>query len=345
MIRRLILLTLVMSMFSASAFAADDCDRACLKTMLNQYLTAVTKHDPAAAPLFAGFRQTENAVVVPRGGGVWKSVTGLGKVQRRFADPVSGQAAYYGIVEEGSTLAVVTVRVLVEDRKITEAEWYIARRDDPGLNGPAQPGQPPPNLFNPEALTANPPPDRVLPRSARSTREMLMAVTNSYFDGITSHDGSIVMAHPTCDRVENGTSMGARGGGGGRGAAGRGRGARGEGLQAASNEPALSACARGFENLNVQLVAARRFPVVDEEAGVVLALAVFLRRPGTATRRNVFSEWFVIDDNKISKIYTAMFYPPPELPVPNWPPYDGNWPLPAGIVPEPAPARGAAAPR
>ena len=111
---------------------------------------------------------------------------------------------------------------------------------------------------------------------------------------------------------------------------------------ASQTEPALSACARGFANLNVQLVAARRFPVVDEEAGVVLALAVFIRRPGSTTLRNVFSEWFVIDDNKIRNIYTAMFYPSPELPVPNWPPFEGNWPLPAGIVPTPAPARGAA---
>ena len=50
-----------------SLAAADSCDRACLKTALDQYLTAVTTHKPAAAPLFAGFRQTENAVVVPIG--------------------------------------------------------------------------------------------------------------------------------------------------------------------------------------------------------------------------------------------------------------------------------------
>jgi hypothetical protein len=34
---------------------------------------------------------------------------------------------------------------------------------------------------------------------------------------------------------------------------------------------------------------------------------------------------------------TAMFYPGPELAVPNWPPYEGNWPLPAPIVPAPTP--------
>src|SRR4051812_14875062 len=103
--------------------AQSDCDRACLKTALDQYLAAVVKHDPAAAPLALGFRQTENAVNVPAGGGAWKTVTALGKVQRRYLDAVSGQAGYYGIVEEGGGSAIVTVRVRVQNRKITEAEW------------------------------------------------------------------------------------------------------------------------------------------------------------------------------------------------------------------------------
>ena len=88
----------------------------------------------------------------------------------------------------------------------------------------------------------------------------------------------------------------------------------------------------------MQLVAARRYPVVDEEAQAVLAIAVFVRRPGVTTRRNVFSEWFMIDNNKIRSIYSAMFYPSPEAPVPNWPPYEGNWPLPPSLAP-PAPAK------
>ena len=85
--------------FSAgtSAFAATgDCDRACLRGMLDQYLGAVVKHDPAAAPLFVGFRQTENAAVIKRGEGVWKSVTGLGKLQRYYLDPEDASAGYFG---------------------------------------------------------------------------------------------------------------------------------------------------------------------------------------------------------------------------------------------------------
>ena len=113
---------------TASAFAAaDDCDRACLKGLLDQYLAAVMKHDPQAAPLSAGFRQTENAVVVRTGAGAWKTVTGLGKAQRRYFDAMSGQAGYFGTVEEQSESAIVTVRLKVEHREITEAEWIVAQ--------------------------------------------------------------------------------------------------------------------------------------------------------------------------------------------------------------------------
>jgi len=59
---------------------------------------------------------------------------------------------------------------------------------------------------------------------------------------------------------------------------------------------------------------------------------VFLRKPGTPTRRNAFSEWFAIENYKIRSIYSAMFCPSPEAPVPNWPLYDGNWPLPVALA-------------
>jgi hypothetical protein len=309
---------------STAHAASKDCDRSCLKSTLDQYLNAVAKHDPSAAPLFVGFRQTENAVVVRLGTGMWQSLAGLGKMQRRYADTVTGQVAYFGVVDEQSGPAIVTVRLKVEDRKITEAEWLIARKGDPGLNGAAAPGQPAGNFFEPDNLTANPPPDRVLPKESRLSREALIAITNSYFDGITTHDGSIILAHPGCTRLENGNTVT------GRPAGGRGRGPAPE--PGAAPGP-VTDCTSGLATINIQNVAGRRYPIADEEAGVALAIAVFLRKPGTATRRNVFSEWFFIDNNKIRSIYSAMFYPSPEAPVPNWPPYDGNWPLPPTLVP------------
>jgi hypothetical protein len=69
----------------AHAQGAAACDRACLRTMLDQYLNAVIAHDPAKAPaLLLGFRQTENAISVRPGQGVWKTLTELGRVQRRW---------------------------------------------------------------------------------------------------------------------------------------------------------------------------------------------------------------------------------------------------------------------
>ena len=302
---------LILTPASPGVVAAANCDRACLKSTLDQYLAAVIKHDPAAAPLFVGFRQTENAVVQRLGTGAWKTITALGKVQRRYVDPVSGQAGYFGIVEESSGPAIATLRLKVDDRKITEAEWIVARKDEWGPNGPGG------NLMNPDSLIANPPIEWTVPKDARPSREAMIAIANSYFDGLTTHDGSIILHEQGCTRIENGTVM-----------TGRGRGGAPPGD-----------CSSNLEGLNVSIVAARRYPIVDEEAGVVLGMGVFLRKPGTATRRNCLTEWFFVDNHRIKTIYAAMFYPPADQPVPNWPPFDGNWPLPAGVVPSPPPQK------
>ena len=282
------------------AVAAEaSCDRACLRASLDAYLGAVIRHEPAAAPLAPSYRHTENAINIPLGQGVWQSVTALGPVQRRYLDPVSGQAAYYGIVVEGQAQAIVTARLRIENRTITEAEWYIAREADPGL-----PGATPPSSWNPAGLTATPPPEQVLPKAQRLPRDTMLAIVNSYFDGITSHDGSVVRAHPGCNRYENGTRVTGRRGG--------------------VNDD----CVSGLKNFNLANVAGRRVAFVDEEAGVVLGMAVFIRHAGATLPRNAFSEWFWIEDGRIRNIWTAMYYPGPERPVPNWPPFDGNFPMP-----------------
>ena len=319
----LCILSVMIAGGTTEAFAQTDCDRTCLRDVLDQYLAAVMENDPTAAPLAVGFRQTVNAVNIAVGNGVWTTVTGLGSMQRRYMDPVSGQAAYYGAIEEGGATSLATIRVRVENRQLTEAEWYLARADDPGLSGPRQAGGPPANLLNIEYLTANPPPERVVPSAQRSDRATLIRIVNSYFDAITSRDRSIALAYLGCSRAENGSPAPA-------------------GLFLPPANPdgppptAARDCLTGLQNFNLQMVVARRIPLVDVEAQAVLAFAVFIRRPGSPTPRNAFSEWFFIDDAKTRTIYTAMFYPPPELAVPNWPPYHGNWPLPATIVPEPA---------
>ncbi|MES2606303.1 MAG: hypothetical protein V4603_15320 [Pseudomonadota bacterium] len=319
----------------ATGAYAQDCDRACLGTMLDQYLNAVVKHDPTAAPLVVGVRQTENAINVSPGYGVWKSVTALGEVQRRYFDPVSSQAAYYGSVEEGDSSALVTVRIRVENQKITEAEWYIARENDPGLSGERQPGRPPANLLNIDYLKDNGPPIRTVPVAERSDRDTLIRIAESYFDAITSHDRTVALAHVGCGRAENGSPAP---GGSFLPPLPAATAAPGPAVNPANTDPAARDCLAGLENFNLSMVTARRYPMVDVEAQAVLSYGVFIRRPGSTTPRNVLSEWFFIDGGKIRTVYTAMFYPPATLAVPNWAPYDGNFPLAAGVVPTPAPA-------
>jgi hypothetical protein len=331
---------------SGSAFAQGACDRACLGEMLDRYLAAVVAHDKSKAPLAVGFRQTENAINAAPGKGVWQSVTALGKVQRRYFDPVTGQAGFYGTLMEGSETAIVTIRLRVEDRKLTEAEWYIARANDPGLSGPRQPGAQPSNLHNPEYLELHPPRMSAVPARERVDRATLSRIVDSYFDAITSHDGTIALVHKGCGRAENGSP--APGGDflppapprPGQPVAGPPP-PRAGGPGPQQNGVGSRDCMAGLENFNAAMVTARRTPLIDEVAQVALATAVFIRRPGSPTPRLVSSWWFIIDDAKIRTTYTAMFYPPAGLAVPNWPPYDGNWPLPAtfATAPAAAPAR------
>src|ERR1041385_5174172 len=112
----------------SAAASAQDCNRDCLKRHLEGYLTAVTSHKPETGNLWAGFRQTENSVVIPEGQGAWKNVTALGSIERRYLDPVQSQAAYFGTVKMGEEEAVVAIRVKVQWNQVTEAEWFISRK-------------------------------------------------------------------------------------------------------------------------------------------------------------------------------------------------------------------------
>jgi len=286
-----------------SAYGAA-CDRSCLKAALDQYLNAVIQHKPEAAPLAIGFRQTENAMVRRPGTGLWQSLNALGKLQRRYLDPEASQAAYFGTIEEAKGPAIATVRLKVDERKITEAEWIVSRKGDPGIGTGA--GQQANNAFNDvDYLLAHPPAERVVPKGDRLPRAEMAAIANSYFDGLSAHDGTLILAHPGCTRVENGVMT-----------TGRPNPAGG-----------TTDCMSNGAMANIFAVVARRYPIVDEDAGVVLGIGVFERKPGVAMRRNEFSEWFFVDQGKIRSIYTSMFYPEQEALIPNWPPFDGNWPV------------------
>ena len=289
--------------FSFSA-QAQDCDRSCLAGFLDQYLDAVVASDASQAELSYGFRQTENSVVTPNDEGLWTSVSGLGELQRRYYDPEGGTAGYFGLLDEDGSPAIVALRLKVENRKITEAEWHIGREDDAGISG--EPGG---VVFNVDNLLANPPNEGFVPLDRRFSRDELIAVGNSYFDGIIAKNSKVIKGHPGCTRQENGfPTFGGELAPGQIGFEGRGD-------------------CRTAGDFGLAQITARRVQAVDVEQQIVMMSVVFLRQPGNERWRNHFTHTMSIEDGLIRHVHGAMFYAEPTQPVPNWPPYDGNFPL------------------
>lgn len=295
---------------AASAHEEPQCDRACLAQVLDAYLVALVAGDPKAAPITTNYRHTESAVAIPLGKGLWASAEKLGSVDRRYYDPVSGNAAFFGTVEmPDGEVTISSLRLHVTGGKADEAEWHVTRASDNGI----RPGAP--ATFDAANFVKDPPPQWDIPAGGKLTRDELIFVTNTYFDGITNADASLIVAHPGCRRLENGVEVTGRPVEPGRTDGFQGRGD----------------CMSGQGRFGVVNVAARRYPVVDVEQQAVLAIATFIREPNEPRRRNHLMEYFYMEGGKIKDVYTAFFYPDATMPVPNWPPYDGNFPLPASF--------------
>ena len=113
-----------------SAPRAQACDRACLYSVLDQYLAALASRDARKAPWGPVVRNSENNVVLPVGDGLWGTLTKMGSYQLRIADPDTGQVAYFGAVDENGAVSPFVVRLKVEQRQVVEAETLVRRKAD-----------------------------------------------------------------------------------------------------------------------------------------------------------------------------------------------------------------------
>lgn len=296
--------------------AGPECDRSCLQELTDTYMQAVAAGDVSAAPLMPGYRQTDNTEVKRIGTGVWDSVTGVVEGARYYLDPTTGQALWFGVVESTERpREVAMVRLKVQNREIAEAEWFITAPMLASMDGPPEADGSGELMANPDYLVENPPRVRNVPVAERLSRDALIGISNSYFDGLTENDGSLVLAHDDCFRAENGVLV------------------TGQPLAEGRSDghDGMTNCASNFDSFNIALVSGRRFFIVDEEQQVVVSSAIFMRNANGFQRRCVFLELFYIEDERISEIYSVIHYPAPGEPAPNWGPYDGNFPLPASF--------------
>jgi hypothetical protein len=238
-----------------------DCNRACLENVIDQYLKAVVAHDPSKLPLSKDVMYTENNQVIEVGDGFWKTAQGLGNYRHVFADPEFGQVAMMGTMMEAGTPILMSLRLRVELGRITEIESIYFKPGGGGPNNIAAMDK----MGKAEDLWF-----RTIPPAQRLPRQQMISVADAYFSGLQKNDGKGVNGSPTypftndCHRIENGAPT--------------------------TNVPAPPNQAPGTINLFsldcltqfqkglyyvVQNIHHRRYPLVDQERGVVWAHCTF----------------------------------------------------------------------
>ena len=237
-----------------------DCNRACLENLVDQYLKAVVAHDPSKLPLSEDVKYSENYQMLKIGDGFWKTAEGTGNYRHIFADPEFGQVAMMGTMREAGTLLLMSLRLRVELGRITEVETVYFK---PGGGGPN----------NIEAMDKYKPEDmwfKSIPPAQRLTRQQMISIADGYFTGLQKNDGKGIGNTGTypftndCHRIENGSPT--------------------TNVPRPANEPpgtlnlfamdCLSQFKMGLYYV-VQSIHGRRYPLVDQERGVVWSHVVF----------------------------------------------------------------------
>jgi len=287
--RRRVALIAIACVLNVAARAAD-CDAKCLRDQLDTYVATLVKRDSRALKTATPVRYTENGKVLKLGEGLWAKASAVETYAHFFVDRVSQQALFYGTIREGDSPALVSLRLGMKDGKIAEIEHIVARKGSHAL-------------FAPEALPKpNPLFTAKVPAANRSTREQMIAITDSYFQGIEQHSSKIVKADENCQRIENGVQT--------------------------TNQPGRASrnCQHSADLLTyIKSVDDRRFPIVDPETGVTFSVITFdipgetsgandasissnaqlaarLREPRTL----LLSEWFKIERGVITHIEAVM---------------------------------------
>lgn len=218
--------------------------RADLYAALDSYLNALKARDPNRIAWASAVRNSENNVELMIGDGLWGTITALGSYDLRFADVQSGQVGFFGNVTETRDTSPFTLRLKIVDGKIAQVETLVVRGADSGIKFPD------PKFESKPALNELLPPDQRVPRAR------MISIADGYFDTLQLNDGTLfTQFDPDCNRVENGTQT--------------------------TNNPELQLIAvaalgceaqfkLGYYRLDDRL-RARRYPLIDEERGLVLA--------------------------------------------------------------------------
>jgi hypothetical protein len=168
-----------------------NCNRKCLTDMMDRYLAALPKHDPSGLPLATNVKLVENTEATPIGKGLWQTATG-GPTDFKIyvADPEQGQIGFLGVIENEKKPTIASVRLKVENGKITEIDHMVVPAGDKPLN---------PNMskVRPALLERQ-------PKAERVTYDDMRRIANLYYEAIVQDNGNVAPFADECQRRENG---------------------------------------------------------------------------------------------------------------------------------------------
>jgi hypothetical protein len=102
------------------------CDRGCLIEFTSSYLDAILAHNPSALNVSSGLKVTENGQPILLGAGLWKTAKSI-PVRQAFADPSSGEAGFFGVVEEDSgRRSQLALRLKINRQQIEEIDTVVS---------------------------------------------------------------------------------------------------------------------------------------------------------------------------------------------------------------------------
>jgi len=280
-------------------------DREALYAALDAFLAALDAGDSAAVNWAPDALFSENNVMLATDDGVWGTVIRLGEYQLRFADTRTGQVGYFGTLVEAIEESALTVRLRLDEAgRVAEAELLIVRQSDSGIKFEN------PRYWDKPILHRVP--------EAPVDRAEMVRLSNGYFDTLQQNDGTIhTRFHPDCQRVENGVQT-----------------TRNPEFAKIVPVSALG-CEEQFRMGNYRYddeLRARRFPLVDEERGLVLAFGFIdhsgrideyqltdgrtVKSPVRRPHSFYISELFKIDHGMIEQIEANFITVPYRMPSP-----------------------------
>jgi hypothetical protein len=226
------------------------CDRACLEGMIDTYLAALVAHDPSKLSLTADAKFTENGAALKLGDGLWGNVQSIGDYKLTFLDPDTAEAGAFVTVQESGRRAILGLRLHIQSGKeISQIETIVSR---------STPGQGPFGNAAPPAATKRPMFFTDTPVGERMDRGQMMAVTDSYFEGLQEVNDKLTPFAPDCQRRENFMMT-----------AGNPDAPPGMAHMTCGEQVALH-----FSSF-FTLVRERRYPIMDTEKGLGMAIVFF----------------------------------------------------------------------